>query len=826
MRVPVRRLAGLWPWLLMAALQVALGHTGLELAAAVESERSAPRATITVKLLKQESTGRPITLEGLFVRGSEGKAQGKLMQSHPLSLCNTSEDERQESIFISIVKLESPESKVPQCQPLLDKARLALQRGAQAVIFDISDDPSAAQELRDGSSLADPVVLVTSSDADELMGLVNKNEEAMVYIDIMIDSPTWPHYDVGILLTVVLVVLAIIVIFALRFRCRSNRTWDSVHQQTMRAISRLETRTYSSGSQRSRIAPGSNSSSSSSPICAICLEEFMDGQDLRIISCAHEFHKECVDPWLLQHRTCPLCMHNIMGSDLASRQPQRSRLPPPPPEHSQAFLLPHHYSNQHPYPQHHVPFSLRHHHPRTPGPLPQIGHYGNSPPVHPSTLHCFPSRPLGASCAYHPDSHHGRTQKTSTHNCRSVGHHYATPRRSCLRCPGAAIRSASGSRVHHITSSANHITHHHHLLPRAGASHSRNDDGSCSGGSYHTERSGYLADGPASDSSSGSCHGSSSDSVLNCTDVSLQGVYGSWSTFRSSLSSDYDPFVYYGPGTAARRGSMEATQRPRSLDSVVNRAGDPSAGCSEEQQQVAVFSHVHYHRHRHHYYEDGELNQVPGRVSDEDQNATSSNTATGGPCNSNKDKDSTAVCQVQHQSCHCPKTDLKTVEESNPDPISASVAPSLTSPSPPCCHKSPGWTPRRKTTGCPSPVVHFHQNLDLQDDCSIHIHYGQGAGSYCCTPPPDIAPKLVPVPLILDSTGIPEWPCCGGTHVVWQKQVQQAHSEPQLLGPTSGVDNRPLCRAHYSPGDELPEDVCLYCQTLHNSQGSEEESGV
>ncbi|ROL53822.1 hypothetical protein DPX16_9522, partial [Anabarilius grahami] len=42
-------------------------------------------------------------------------------QSHPLSLCNTSEDERPETDFITIVKLESPESKVPQCQPLLDK---------------------------------------------------------------------------------------------------------------------------------------------------------------------------------------------------------------------------------------------------------------------------------------------------------------------------------------------------------------------------------------------------------------------------------------------------------------------------------------------------------------------------------------------------------------------------------------------------------------------------------------------------------------------------------------------------------------------------------
>lgn len=44
-------------------------------------------------------------------------------QSHPLSLCNTSEDERQEKVFISIVKLESPERNVPQCLPLLDKVR-------------------------------------------------------------------------------------------------------------------------------------------------------------------------------------------------------------------------------------------------------------------------------------------------------------------------------------------------------------------------------------------------------------------------------------------------------------------------------------------------------------------------------------------------------------------------------------------------------------------------------------------------------------------------------------------------------------------------------
>lgn len=56
------------------------GLTGLELAAAVESERSAIRAVIKVTLLKHEPTGKPITLEGVFAGGNAVSAEGKLMQ--------------------------------------------------------------------------------------------------------------------------------------------------------------------------------------------------------------------------------------------------------------------------------------------------------------------------------------------------------------------------------------------------------------------------------------------------------------------------------------------------------------------------------------------------------------------------------------------------------------------------------------------------------------------------------------------------------------------------------------------------------------------------
>ncbi|XP_029704445.1 E3 ubiquitin-protein ligase RNF43-like [Takifugu rubripes] len=142
---------------------------------------------------------------------------------------------------------------------------MALDKGAQAVIFDVSDDADAAAELREADSLPRPVVMVESDDAEELMALVNKNEEAVVRIEIMVNPPRWPHYDMGIVLTIVLAVLTIVLIFALRYKCRSSRTWDSVHQQTRQAISRLETKTYNSqgcsGPHHQRAPWGSASSS-------------------------------------------------------------------------------------------------------------------------------------------------------------------------------------------------------------------------------------------------------------------------------------------------------------------------------------------------------------------------------------------------------------------------------------------------------------------------------------------------------------------------------------------------------------------------------------
>lgn len=54
----------------------------------------------------------------------------------------------------------------------------------------------------------------------------------------------------------------------------------------------------------------------------------LPSQELRVIPCAHRFHRKCVDPWLLQHHTCPHCRHNIIGNHHAPVVAEESLSPP------------------------------------------------------------------------------------------------------------------------------------------------------------------------------------------------------------------------------------------------------------------------------------------------------------------------------------------------------------------------------------------------------------------------------------------------------------------------------------------------------------------
>lgn len=48
--------------------------------------------------------------------------------------------------------------------------------------------------------------------------------------------------------------------------------------------------------------------------CTVCLGEFRPKQHIRRLECDHEFHKKCIDKWLLQGNSCcPLCRKEPFG---------------------------------------------------------------------------------------------------------------------------------------------------------------------------------------------------------------------------------------------------------------------------------------------------------------------------------------------------------------------------------------------------------------------------------------------------------------------------------------------------------------------------------
>ncbi len=48
--------------------------------------------------------------------------------------------------------------------------------------------------------------------------------------------------------------------------------------------------------------------------CSICIEAFIEAENIKILPCLHQFHSNCVDDWLMRKTTCPVCKYDIATS--------------------------------------------------------------------------------------------------------------------------------------------------------------------------------------------------------------------------------------------------------------------------------------------------------------------------------------------------------------------------------------------------------------------------------------------------------------------------------------------------------------------------------
>ena len=60
-------------------------------------------------------------------------------------------------------------------------------------------------------------------------------------------------------------------------------------------------------------------------VCSVCLSHFCNGDEIRTLPCNHEFHINCIDRWLRERATCPVCRHNVRNALNNRNQQQRRR---------------------------------------------------------------------------------------------------------------------------------------------------------------------------------------------------------------------------------------------------------------------------------------------------------------------------------------------------------------------------------------------------------------------------------------------------------------------------------------------------------------------
>ncbi|KAI5130215.1 E3 Ubiquitin-Protein Ligase Rlim [Manis pentadactyla] len=50
--------------------------------------------------------------------------------------------------------------------------------------------------------------------------------------------------------------------------------------------------------------------------CCICITDYKEGTKVRILPCSHSFHTYCIDRWLTEKHTCPLCRSELADADI------------------------------------------------------------------------------------------------------------------------------------------------------------------------------------------------------------------------------------------------------------------------------------------------------------------------------------------------------------------------------------------------------------------------------------------------------------------------------------------------------------------------------
>ncbi|XP_061566465.1 LOW QUALITY PROTEIN: RING finger protein 150 [Cololabis saira] len=195
-----------------------------------------------------------------------------------------------------------------------DKIRHAAAHNATAVvIFNVGSANANDTITMPGQGTGDVVaIMIPEPKGREVVSLLERNITVTMTITVgtrnlqkYVSRTSVVFVSISFIVLMIISLAWLVFYYIQRFRYANarDRNQRRLGDAAKKAISKLQVRTIRKGDQETE-ADFDN--------CAVCIEGYKPNDVVRILPCRHLFHKTCVDPWLLDHRTCPMCKMNIL----------------------------------------------------------------------------------------------------------------------------------------------------------------------------------------------------------------------------------------------------------------------------------------------------------------------------------------------------------------------------------------------------------------------------------------------------------------------------------------------------------------------------------
>ncbi|KAF6276228.1 ring finger protein 133 [Rhinolophus ferrumequinum] len=191
--------------------------------------------------------------------------------------------------------------------PFTQKIKVAVEKGASGVI--IYNFPGTGNQVFPMTHQAfedTVVVMIGNLKGTEILHLIQKGVHVTVMVEVGRKHIIWMnHYFVSFVI-VTTATLAYFVFYHIRrvWVARSqNRRWQRLATNLKMAFGQLELRVLKERDEE--VGPHGDS-------CVVCFELYKPNDTVRVLTCKHFFHKNCIDPWILAHGTCPMCKCDIL----------------------------------------------------------------------------------------------------------------------------------------------------------------------------------------------------------------------------------------------------------------------------------------------------------------------------------------------------------------------------------------------------------------------------------------------------------------------------------------------------------------------------------